>query len=77
MNKCRIEINGDVRESEDFICVCADEEKGAVMYFNTDALTMGMAVQMITNAFRKAMDELSEEDQKEVFEALGLEVCNG
>lgn len=74
MNKCRVEVNGEVRESEDFVCVVGDEEQGAVLYFHTDPVLLGMAVQMLTVQYRNAMSQLSEEDQKAVLEALGMEV---
>lgn len=74
MNKVRIEVNGEVRESDDFLCVVADEEKGAMLYFNTDPLLMGMAIQMLSVQYSQAMEQLPEDAQKEVREALGVEV---
>ena len=70
MDYCKVNIDGEEFKSEDFVAVVNDEEKGAKLFYNTDALTLGMAIQMLAVTYRKALSELSEEDQKAVKDML-------
>lgn len=70
MTKCKVQFEGKEFESNDFVCVMADNEKGAVMHYHTDALTLGMAVQMIALAYKEELAKLPEEEQKMVTDAL-------
>lgn len=67
---CEVRYEGEVIKSDDFVVVVADEKVGAKMVFNADAITLGMAVQMIASAYHEVYDKLSEEEQKAVTEAL-------
>ena len=67
---CEVRMDGEKYESNDFVCVMADEEKGARMLYHTDALTLGMAAQLTFIAYQKELAKLPEEDQKAVLDAL-------
>ena len=71
---CEVRMNNEVHQSEDFVCVMADEETGAKMLYNADAVTLGMAAQLTLIAYQRELAALSEEDQKAVMEALNLTV---
>lgn len=67
---CEVRIDNEVIKSEDFVAVVADEKVGAKMAYHTDALTLGMAVQMIASAYHEVLAQLPEEEQKLVVETL-------
>lgn len=67
---CELRIDNEVIKSEDFVAVVADDEVGAKMVFNADPLTLGMAVQMIAQAYHESLEQLPEEKQKLVVDAL-------
>lgn len=69
---CTVEMDGETIKSEDFICIVPSQEKGARLLYNTDALTLGMAVQMIAVEYRKAFDALTEEEQEIVKDVLNI-----
>ena len=69
---CEVRMNNEVHQSDDFVCVMADEEVGARMLYNADAVTLGMAAQLTLIAYQREFAALSEEDQKAVMEALNL-----
>ena len=70
--KCKVTMNGENYQSDDFVCVMADEEVGARILYCADAITLGMAVQLVVLAYRKELDKLSEEDKKAVLDALNI-----
>lgn len=69
--KCVVTMDGVTTESEDFVAVLAKENGDASIIYNTDALTMGMAMKMVAKSFVECMAELSEEERNEVTEILG------
>lgn len=68
---CRVYMDGNVRASEDFICVLNGENGDASMFYNTDALSLGMAVKMVSRAFVEAMHQCTEEERAEITDILG------
>lgn len=69
--RCEVTMDGKTSVSDDFVCVLAHENGDAGIFYNTDALTLGMAMRMITRAFVKSMEDIPEEDRKEVADILG------
>lgn len=69
--RCEVTMDGKGYVSDDFVCVMARENGDASIFYNTDALTLGMAVKMVSKAFVDAMHELPEEERNEVSEILG------
>lgn len=68
---CTVEMDGEIRTSDDFVCVMAKENGDASIFYNTDALTLGMAMKMIAKMFVEAMGELPEEERSMVSDILG------
>ena len=64
--KCEVEMDGKSYTSDDFVAVLSKENGDASLLFNTDAITLGMAVQMISKAFVDAMSQLPEEERESV-----------
>lgn len=69
--RCEVTMDGKGFVSDDFIAILCKEDGGAAFYYNTDALTLGMAVKMVSKAFVDTMHTLSEEEQCEVTAILG------
>ena len=69
--KCVVTMDGAEHVSDDFVCIMARENGDASIFYNTDALTLGMAMKMVTKAFVEAMAELSEEERTSISEVLG------
>lgn len=70
--KCTVVMDEERRESTDFVAVLAKEDGGATLFYNTDAMTLGIACKMLTKEFLKEMSKLSEEDQNEICSILGM-----
>ena len=68
--KCTVLMDGLMHESDDFVCVMAKENGDASIFYNTDALTLGMAMKMVAKSFVEAMHQLSEEERESVQEVL-------
>ena len=68
---CTVYMDGNEHTSEDFVCVMARENGDASLFYNTDALTLGMAMKMVAKAFVDAMHQLSDEERQSIQEVLG------
>lgn len=68
---CTIEMDGKVNSSEDFVAVLGRENGDASLFYNTDALTLGMAIRLLSAAYLEALEQLSEEERSMVEETLG------
>ena len=69
--RCVVEMDGVGHETDDFVAILTKENGDASIFYNTDALTLGMAVKMVARAFVECMHECSEEEQAEITEILG------
>ena len=69
--KCEVVMDGVGHVSDDFVCVMSRENGDASLFYNTDALTLGMAMKMVTRAFVEAMNQLPEDERKSVTDILG------
>lgn len=69
--RCEVVMDGVGHVSDDFVCVMARENGDASIFYNTDALTLGMAMKMVAKAFVDAMGALPEEEKQMVSEILG------
>lgn len=68
---CTIVMDGEARTSDDFVTILAKENGDASIFYNTDALTLGMAMKMVAKCFVDAMGQLSEEERTMVQKVLG------
>lgn len=68
---CTVEMDGQTHTSDDFVCVLSKENGDAAFFYNTDAITLGMAMKMVAKAFVDSMANLTEEEQMQVTSILG------
>lgn len=68
---CSVVMDGEEHRSTDFVCVMSRENGNTSIFYNTDALTLGMAMKMVAKSFVEAMGQLSEEERSMVNEILG------
>jgi len=70
-NMCTVTLDGVTTQSDDFVAVLAKENGDASIAYNTDALTMGMAMKMVAKSFIECMDACTEKERAEITEILG------
>lgn len=68
---CTVQMDGKEHQSEDFVAILSKENGDASLFYQTDALTLGMAMKMVAKAFITEMNELSEDQRDEVENILG------
>ena len=69
--RCEVTMDGTTHVSDDFVCVMARENGDASIFYNTDALTLGMSMKMVAKSFVEAMHQLTEEERQSIQEVLG------
>lgn len=68
---CTVVMDGTSTTSEDFVAVLSKESGDASIFYNTDALTLGMALKMVARSFVECMNACSEQERNEITEILG------
>lgn len=68
---CEITMDGTTHSSDDFVAILSKENGDASIFYNTDALTLGMSMKLIAKTFVEALSELSEEERAMVNDVLG------
>lgn len=68
---CTVEMDGKTTASDDFVAILSKENGDASIFYNTDALTLGMAMKMVARAFVECMDECTEQERAEITDVLG------
>lgn len=68
---CTVEMDGKTTTSDDFVAILSKENGDASIFYNTDALTLGMAMKMAARAFVECMDKCPEKEREEITEILG------
>ena len=68
---CIVEMDGKTTTSDDFVAILSKENGDASIFYNTDALTLGMAMKMVARAFVECMDKCPEKEREEITEILG------
>lgn len=69
--ECNVTMDGRRVSSSDFVAVITKDTGDTAIMYNTDALTLGMAVKMVTMAFVRSMYECSPEERQQITEILG------
>lgn len=67
---CTVEMDGETYEGKDFVAIITKEDGNHSMFYNTDPVTIGIAIKMLTERFDAMMKEYSEEDRREICEVL-------
>lgn len=70
-DSCAVRMDGELHESQDFVAVISRSNGDASIYYNTDALTLGMAVKLIAKEFVMCVSQLSPSEQQEIESILG------
>ena len=68
---CTVEMDGKSTTSDDFVAILSKENGDASIFYNTDALTLGMAMKMVARAFVECMDKCPEKEREDITEILG------
>lgn len=68
---CAVNMNGEEHASEDFVCVLSRENGDASLFYNTDAITIGMAIRMLARALVDMLNNMPEEERESVKSFLG------
>lgn len=69
--ECNVTMDGRKVSSSDFVAVITKDTGDTAIMYNTDALTLGMAVKMVTMAFVRSMNECSPEERQQITKILG------
>lgn len=67
---CTVTLDGETRSSDDFVAVLSDETGNAHICYNTDALTLGMSMQLIIKAFARCLAQCSDEERNQIQDIL-------
>lgn len=70
-NLCAVTMDGVTNTSEDFVAILSQENGDASIYYNTDALTLGMSLKLIAKEFVRCMNQCNEEERNEITAILG------
>ena len=68
---CTVEMEGTSTTSDDFVAILSKENGDASIFYNTDALTLGMAMKMVARAFVECMNDCTEQERTEITDVLG------
>lgn len=68
--RCTVQMDGANIASGDFVAVLMKDDGDMAFLFHTDAMTMGMTLQMVSKAFVGMMAELSEAERDEINDIL-------
>ena len=70
-DSCVVVLDGEIFQSDDFVAILTKENSDASIYFKTDAMTLGMAIKMVTRAFVQVMNDCTQEERDEITSILG------
>jgi len=70
---CTVRMDGALYESDDFVAILSKKNGDTSIFYNTDALTLGMAFKLVAKEFVKCVEQCSPSEQQEIKAILGLE----
>ena len=68
---CTVRMDGNLHESQDFVTILSKENGDASIFYNTDALTLGMAMKMVAKEFVTCVSNCTLAEQQEIQAILG------
>ena len=68
---CTVAMDGDVKQSTDFIAILHKSNGDASIMYNTDALSIGMAVKMLAKVYVDALSKCSDDERRDIEAILG------
>lgn len=70
---CTVRFEDELAYSNDFVAILAKEDGDITIYYNTDALTLGIAFKLVFSEFIKYLHKCSEEEQELILDTLNLQ----
>lgn len=70
-DKCTVLMDGVVHTSQDFVAILAKDTGDASIFYNTDAMTLGMSVKMVAKAFVECINQCTPQERNDIEEILG------
>lgn len=70
-DNCTIRMDGELHDSQDFVAILGRENGDASIFYNTDALTLGMAMKMVAKEFVTCVSTCTPSEQLEIQSILG------
>lgn len=67
---CRIVVDGMDYISNDYICILGHPDGDATFIYNTDAVTVGLALKVLNKVYYELLEAMSPEEREEVRKAL-------
>lgn len=75
---CTVRLEDELVQSDDFVAILAKEDGDVTIYYNTDALTLGLAFKLVLREFITCLHKCSEEEQELILDTLDLQfLLNG
>jgi dimeric dUTPase (all-alpha-NTP-PPase superfamily) len=68
---CTVTMDDEVNYSSDFIAILHKKDGDASIFYNTDALSLGMAVKILARHYIEALNKCTEEERYEIEHILG------
>ena len=69
--KCVISMDGTTERSDDFIAIINNTDGTTSLRYNTDALSMGMAVKLVAKAYVEMLSNCSTKEREEIESVIG------
>lgn len=69
--KVVVMMDGEETSSTDFVAILARENGDTSVFYNTDALTLGMSIKLLAKQFVESMAQCTEEERTQVSAILG------
>lgn len=70
---CTVRLEDELVQSDDFAAILAKEDGDVTIYYNTDALTLGIAFKLVLREFITCLRKCSEEEQELILDTLDLQ----
>lgn len=70
---CTVRLEDELVQSDDFVAILAKEDGDVTIYYNTDALTLGIAFKLVLREFITCLRKCSEEEQELILDTLDLQ----
>lgn len=69
---CVVEMDNEYMVSNDFITILNDADGGTHIYYNTDVITLGQAIQMLSERYTTLIQSYPQNVQDEIREVLSI-----
>ena len=70
-NNCTVFLDGEPVSSEDFVAIIGKEGGDIGIYYDTDTLTLGLAIKLIAAEYVKCLKECTPTERQQIASVLG------